>query len=179
MDFEFAILDFISNYLSSPPMDVIMKFFTFLGNAGWFWIVSGITLSIIPKTRKMGLAVCFALLLSVAIFPLKSLFARDRPFEIRECVNLLISAPHDHSFPSGHSSVSFAAATTIFLFNKKWGSAALVVAALIAFSRLYLYVHFPSDVFVGICFGISCSFMGYYLSKKLHGRISSKTLDKT
>ena len=100
----------------------------------------------------MGLALVFSLLIGNII--LKPSIARVRPFNINTSIQLLITAPVDFSFPSGHAMSSFAAATVIFCYNKRYGIGALILAGLIAFSRLYLYVHFPSDVIIGTIIGI-------------------------
>lgn len=169
MNIEIKILDFIRNNLSSPIMDGIMKFITFFGDKGWFWIVLGIALLWFRKTRKMGLTVCIALIFSLLLcnLTLKPLIARIRPYDIKKGIQLIIDAPHDYSFPSGHTSASFASAFAVFFNNKKWGSIALVFAALIAFSRLYLYVHFPTDVLGGLILGFVCAVLAYYTLKFL------------
>ena len=84
---------------------------------------------------------------------LKNIAARQRPCWLDPSVELLVPVPKDFSFPSGHSLVSFEGAVCIFLFNRKWGIPALMLAVLIAFSRLYLFVHFPTDVLAGIIMG--------------------------
>ena len=169
MNFEFAILDFIRNNLTSPFMDTLMKAITFLGNGGWIWIAFGVILSFIPKTRKIGFTVCLGLIFSLLLcnLTLKPLVARVRPYEIKEIV-LIIAKPHDYSFPSGHSSASFAGAVAIFLNNKKWGIAAIILASFIALSRLYLYVHFPTDVLCGALLGSLCAVIGYLLLKAIY-----------
>ncbi len=170
MELEFAILDFIRDNLTSPFMDVLMKGITFLGNAGWIWILTGITLSVIPKTRKTGITVCCALIFSLILcnLTLKPLIARARPYDLISGIELIISTPSDFSFPSGHTSASFAAAVAIFMHNKKWGAGALTLATLIAFSRLYLYVHFPSDILGGIIIGSLCAVASYFIIKSTY-----------
>ncbi len=174
MEFEYAILNFIRDTFSSPFMDSLMKFITFFGNAGWFWIVLGLTLSFIPKTRKIGLTVCLALLINLIVcnITLKPLIARERPYDLVEGISLIIDAPTDFSFPSGHTSASFAAACAIFAYNKKWwGTAAVVFASILAFSRLYLYVHFPTDILGGIIVGIVCAVAAFYIVKAIDKKI--------
>ena len=173
MEFEYAILDFIRDNLSCAFMDVLMRIVSFLANAGWFWIVVGVTLSIIPKTRRMGFTVCLALIFSFIFcnLTLKPLIDRVRPYDLADGIKLIITAPTDASFPSGHTSVSFAAAGAIFAHSKKWGGCAIVLAALIAFSRLYLYVHFPSDVLGGIFIGTLCGVMSYYVLKVAYKKL--------
>lgn len=168
MNIEFTILDFIRNNLTSPFMDGLMKGITFLGNAGWIWIVLGVVLAIVPRTRKTGVCVCCALIFSLVLcnLTLKPLIARVRPYELIEGIELIIAAPSDHSFPSGHTSASFAGAVAIFLNEKKLGVPAIILATLIAFSRLYLYVHFPTDVLGGMILGSICAVLGYFIVKK-------------
>ncbi len=173
MDLEFAILDFIRDNLTSPFMDSLMKGISFLGNAGWIWIVIGVILAVMPKTRRIGMTVCISLLFSLILcnLTLKPLIARVRPYDLVDGIELLISTPIDYSFPSGHTSASFAAAASIFAYDKKWGAGALTLAVLIAFSRLYLYVHFPSDVLGGMILGSLCAIMAYFVLKLLYKRM--------
>lgn len=167
MDWEFAVLDFIRETFSCKAMDVIMQVITFLGEAGWFWIALGLVLAIIPKTRRIGFTVLGALILSLLFcnITIKPIVARVRPYDIKEGINLIISKPSDFSFPSGHTSASFAAAVAVFACNKKWGSLAVALASVIAFTRLYLYVHFPTDVLAGAVLGSLCAVISYYIVK--------------
>ena len=154
-------------------MDVIMPAISFLGNAGWVWILAGVVMAVIPKTRKIGITVCIALLLSLIVcnLTLKPIVNRIRPYDIKEGIELLITKPHDASFPSGHSSASFAAAVAMVLYDKKIGIPAVVLASLIAFSRLYLYVHFPTDVLGGIILGSLCAVGAYFIGKFVFKKI--------
>ena len=164
MGWEFTILDALQQ-IHTPLLDKILVFITSLGNAGWFWIVLGLVLLCVKKYRKYGVLVLGALILS-ALFGniiLKPLVARQRPCWINDTVELLIRVPKDYSFPSGHTQASFAAATALFTGNKKAGICAYVLAALIAFSRLYMYVHFPTDVMAGIVIGICCGLLSAYV----------------
>ncbi len=167
IDIEYNILNGIRDNLSCGALDVIMKGISFLAEAGWFWIVLGLVLTFVPKTRKIGVTVMCALVLSVLIcnITVKPIVQRIRPFDLREGIELIVSRPTDYSFPSGHSSASFAAAAAIFAHKKKWGAAALILACLIGFSRLYLYVHFPTDVLGGAALGCICGVCGYYIVK--------------
>lgn len=166
---EYIILDFIRDNLSCPIMDKVMVGITFLGNAGWIWILMCVILIFIPKTRKIGLAVGLALILNLIIcnLTLKPLIARTRPFDLKEGIELIISKPNDFSFPSGHTSVSFAASVAVFMNDKKYGCFALALAVLIAFSRLYLYVHFPTDVLGGMVVGIGCAIASCFVMNRI------------
>ncbi len=171
---ELAILDFIKDNLTHPILDSVMKIVTFFGDAGWFWIVLGLTLLFFNKTRKIGITVCLALLLNLILcnITLKPLIARERPFDLAEGIELIISKPSDFSFPSGHTSASFAAASAVFAYNKKYGILALVFAFLIAISRLYLYVHFPTDILAGAIVGAFCAMVSYYTFKAIFKKLA-------
>ncbi len=138
--------------IHTPLLDKVMVFFTNLGDAGALWIVIGLLCLARKKTRRLGVAIAIALLLTLFVgeIGIKNLVARSRPCWIDPSVPLLIRVPKDYSFPSGHTATAFSAAFCILATSKKWGVVALVVAALIAFSRLYLFVHFPTDVLGGI-----------------------------
>ena len=132
-----------------------MVFITSLGDHGWFWLLMGVLLFSFPRTRLLGgcmlISIAAGFLLGNVL--LKNMAARQRPCWLDPSVELLVRVPKDFSFPSGHSLVSFEGAVCIFLFNRKWGIPALMLAVLIAFSRLYLFVHFPTDVLAGIIMG--------------------------
>ena len=176
MDFEYVILDFIRNNMSCSFLDYSMQGISFLANVGWIWIVSAVVLLIIPKTRKIGLAVACALIFSLIIcnITIKPIIARVRPYDLREGIELIIARPTDFSFPSGHTSISFAGAIPMFLLNKRLGIPAIILATLIAFSRLYLYVHFPTDVLGGMIVGSICGVLGYFTSKFIYKRFIKK-----
>ena len=158
---DFSVLDFIQNYMRCGFLDAVFVFITKLGDAGFIWIVLTIICLITDKYRKLGscLAVALVLCLVLGNEVLKEMFARQRPFQISE-LPLLITAPGGYSFPSGHTMSSFAAATSISLTHKKWGKWAYILAGLIAFSRMYLYVHFLTDVLAGVVFGILFGYLG-------------------
>lgn len=172
-NFDLPILDWIAEHLHCGFLDKVMPLITLLGDAGIFWIAIAVVLLFFSKTRKMGLSMGAALLLGVVIcnIIMKPAFARIRPYDYQlehfgKTIQLLVSTPHDFSFPSGHTIASFEAATSICIHNKKWGVAALVLACLIAFSRLYLYVHYPTDVLASVVLGIGFAFLGSWMVKK-------------
>ena len=154
---DFKILNMIQEKLSCSFLDFLMPKITFLGNSGLIWIITAILMLFFSKYRKTGITMSAGLCSGLLIgnIALKNIVARQRPCWINESVNMLIDIPSDYSFPSGHTLSSFLAATIIMHTNKKLGIAAYIIATLIAFSRLYLYVHFPSDVIAGALIGIT------------------------
>ncbi len=164
-NFEFTILNFIRENLTHPILDIVMKFITFFANGGWFWILLGVAMLFFKKTRKIGITLCLALLINLIIcnLTLKPLVARTRPYALQEGISLIIKTPSDFSFPSGHTSASFTGAFSVFAYNKKYGAFALVFASLIAVSRLYLFVHYPTDILGGIAVGAVCATASFYL----------------
>lgn len=150
------ILLWIQENLRKEFLSPVVKFITHLGDAGWFWIVLALVLVLIPKTRRIGIATASSLLGSYIInnLILKNLVARTRPYEVVEGLHRIIEAQSDLSFPSGHTGSSFAAAVTIFLLcPRKYGVPAMILAVLISLSRLYVGVHYPTDVLCGAVTG--------------------------
>ncbi len=181
-EIEFAINDFISEHFSSPFLDVIMKIITTLGNGGWFFIALTAVLLIFKKTRRFGIAMAISLIISTLItnLTLKPLIARPRPFDLKAGLDIKIALPSDSSFPSGHTTVAFSAAFSLFFQNKKAGLPMLVLALFIAFSRLYFYVHFPTDILGGILVGLGAALLSklllpyaYKLGEKLSEAIKN------
>jgi len=152
-----SILYFIQINMRSDILDKIMPLITSLGSGLTIWALIGIILVIKRKYRKYGIMVILALILCFIIgnLTLKPLVARIRPFNAAPFLDiLLIKPPTDFSFPSGHAMCSFASGVVIFYMNKRIGIFALILGTLMGFSRLYLYVHYPSDVFCGMVIGI-------------------------
>ena len=181
-NFDLPILEWIAANLRSAFMDTVMPIITLLGDAGIFWIAIAVVLMFIPKYRKIGFGMGAALLMGLLVcnVTMKPLFARIRPYDYQllhfgKEIQLLIEAQHDFSFPSGHTLASFEAATVIAIHNKKWGIPALILASLIAFSRLYLYVHYPTDVLFSVARGIGFAFLGVFLVKKGVALFEQKT----
>ncbi len=163
MNFDMAILDLIQSNIRTGFMDAIMPFITQLGDAGLMWIILSIGLIIPKKNRKIGFVMIIALILNGIIcnIILKPMLARIRPFDVNTAIKLLINKPRDFSFPSGHTSASFTAASVLFFRKSKLFVPSLVLAFLISFSRLYLYVHYPSDVLAGLVLGVLCGYIGH------------------
>ena len=158
---DISILRFIREYFSSPLMDSIMIFITNLGDRGFIWIIIGIILLISKKYRKIGLAMLIALAVTSLIGEvfIKNIIQRPRAFTTFPDIEIIIKAPLSYSFPSGHTASSFAAAVVLGYYIKNWKYLFYFFAALVAFSRLYLFVHYPSDIIGGISLGVVCSFM--------------------
>lgn len=167
MAFEFAILDYLQT-LHQPFLDKVMVFISSLGNAGIIWIVLALAFICVKKYRRFGVTMLLALLIGLIIGngALKNIVARERPCWINETVQLLIAVPKDYSFPSGHTLASFGAATALFWNKKAWGAAAYIGAVLIAFSRMYLYVHFPTDILCGMLLGLCTGTAAWFIVKK-------------
>ena len=140
-----------------------MLFVSSLGNFGAIWIALAALLLIIERYRQSGLAVSIALLIDFVAVNLiiKPLVGRERPCDVTVPEDMLLACLSDHSFPSGHTAAAFAAAFALFLCHKRAGSAALILAVLMGFSRLYLFVHFPSDVIAGALLGLSFGLIGH------------------
>ncbi len=164
--------------LHSSTADAFWSFITKFGDGGIFWIVLTLVVLIFCKDKKVGWTMFGALVIDVLIcnIILKNAVQRSRPCWIFTDVPMVngVEIPDDFSFPSGHTGASFAAAVAIFMRNKKWGVAAIVLAAFIAVSRLYLFVHFPTDVLGGLVVGVVgaiCSFLivnAFYKNKDEH-----------
>lgn len=154
---ELSILHFIQG-MHTPALDSLMIFIfnTLVGPKGQLWIVVGVVLALIPKTRKCGISVLVAYFLSMLIGDkiLKDLIARPRPCAVDETVALIVKKPGSFSCPSVHTYLAFASATSIFYYFRKAGIATFVFAALVGFSRLYFFVHYPTDVLFGAVLGV-------------------------
>ena len=169
---ELEILDFIQTHFRTIPGDYIMVFLSTLGNAGALWIVLTIFLICKKNTRNTGYMAACALVTEAVLcnLCLKILIARQRPYDANPMVDLLIAKPVDYSFPSGHTAAGFAVITALFLAgNKKLGVIFGIVGAGIAYSRLYLYVHYPTDVLGGFIVGI----LSGVLAKVFYDRLSA------
>lgn len=172
--FELNLLDFVRENLTTPFLDNIMPFITKFGDGGIFWIILSIIFIIFKKTRKMGICMGLSLLIGFITgnLLLKNIFARIRPYNLNTDIEILVKHLSDYSFPSGHTLASFEAATAITLHNKKIGVVALILAVLIAISRIYLYVHYPSDVLFGIIMGIGIAFLARYIINKVDNKFN-------
>ncbi len=187
-NFDLPILDWIAEHLQCAFLDTVMPLITLLGDAGIFWIACSLIMMFIPKYRKIGFSMAAALLMGVVIcnMIMKPGFARIRPYDYQlqfmgrtwESLliggKLLVDTPHDFSFPSGHTIASFEACIAILVRNKKLGIPATVLAVLIAFSRMYLYVHYPTDVIASVILGSLFALIGTWIVNFVAGKIEAK-----
>lgn len=158
--FEINILYWIREHLTCPFLDGILPPISALSAHGEIWILLSLVLICIPKTRRVGVTMGVTLILCLCIgnLTLKPLIARIRPYDVVD-VPLLVEKLSDFSFPSGHTLASVGAATALTLYHRRWGAAALTLAGIIAFSRLYLFVHYPTDVVAGALLGVALAFL--------------------
>ncbi len=177
---ELSVLDLIQQHLRCMPLDRLMVIVTTLGNGGAVWLLTGAVLLISRRTRRLGLCLLAALAVTAAVcsLGLKPLVARPRPCDLNTTVQLLIARPGDYSFPSGHTAASFAAVTVLALGRCRYRLAATVLAALIAFSRLYLYVHFPTDILGGALLGVLTGWVCFSVLRFVFRRRPMERRDK-
>ncbi|MEF2838729.1 MAG: phosphatase PAP2 family protein [Oscillospiraceae bacterium] len=178
LSFDLPILDWIQANLQSGFMDKFMPFITVFGDAGIFWMIWAAVLVIFPKTRKIGLGMAFAMVMGLLVcnITLKPLVARIRPYDLQAelgvSIKLLCEAQHDFSFPSGHTIASFEAAVVLVKNSKKMGIPAMILAVLISFSRMYLYVHYPTDVIISVILGTLFALIGDAIAAKAAPKLS-------
>ncbi len=175
--FDLSVLNYIWDNLRTPFLDEFFSFITKFGNSTSCIIYVIVLILISKKTRKTGIMMGCSLLIGLLLgnLLLKNGIARSRPYDyagnefMRDL--LFVHPETSYSFPSGHSLASFEIATTVFLQNKKIGIPLLVFAALIAFSRMYIYVHYPTDVITGALMGVGIGFLGCFITKKAYEKI--------
>lgn len=171
--FEFAILNWIQLHCRCEVLDVALPAVSWICNHGEVWILLAAVLLMLKKTRRIGVVLSVALLLDLLCCNviLKPLVNRVRPCDINTAVQLLVARPLDGSFPSGHTAVSFAAVSALRAAGSRLWKPAFALALLIAFSRLYLYVHWPSDVLAGAVLGILLGYAARWLTAVLEHRL--------
>ena len=178
--FDLSVLDAIQSSLKCAFLDFLMPLITLFGEGGIFWIAVTVIMLCIKKTRKAGFVIGGALLLGLIFgnMILKPLVTRIRPYNLpgKELIRdaLLVSPLSDYSFPSGHTLACFEGAVGMMFYSKKLGCASLVIAVLVAFSRLYLYVHYPSDVLAGIVLGTVFAFVSKFIVDKCYSAYEKK-----
>jgi undecaprenyl-diphosphatase len=190
------ILIYIQEYIRNDILTPFMVLLTHTGDYGILAIAVTLILILVKRTRCLGHVVCFSIAIESVITNviLKNLIARTRPYEVIEELEILIGAQPDYSFPSGHSGVTFALAGALlyaFIYgvpgfekNKRNSLIVLFVllyAVLLTFSRMYVGVHYPTDVLAGMLIGLMSGCAGYYLEKRIRAvwerRISKKAAE--
>ncbi len=163
---DFTVLNWLHDSLSCGFLDSCMPIVTKLGSKGFIWLVIAFIMICTKKYRKCGIIMVISLIAGVIIgnLFLKNIIARPRPCWLNEEFHMLVGIPGDYSFPSGHTLSSAACATVLTLENWKFAYGAVPLAVLIAFSRLYLYVHFPTDIIGGALIGIAIGYAAYMVT---------------
>ena len=186
--FDLPILNWIQAHLQSTFLDFIMPYITILGDAGIFWIACAVILMFIPEHRKAGFSMGIALIFGVVVcnMILKPLVGRIRPYNYNLEVlklqwqdflvhgKLLVETPHDFSFPSGHTIASFEASVALYKNNKRLGIPALILASLISFSRMYLYVHYPTDVIASVILGTVFALIANWIVHTVAAKLANR-----
>ena len=166
---ELAILNWIQAHLRCGFLDAVLPAISRTADHGELWILLAVVLLLIKNQRKHGAAMAVGLVLDLVScnMILKPLIGRIRPFAVNGLVELLIPPPLDASFPSGHTAASFAAVFALKTAGSPLWKPALAVAVVMAFSRLYLYVHWPSDVLAGALLGAAVGWAGAKLAENI------------
>ncbi len=153
---EIQILKFVQETFSCDFLDAIFKFVSYIGNKGAIWIVCALILCIFKKTRKAGIISAISLIfcLTIGNMTLKPLIGRMRPYEFDTSLKVIIPLLKDASFPSGHTMAAFAFCHSTAKIYKKYRIPLYALAVFMGLSRIYLCMHFPTDVIFGAFFGI-------------------------
>ena len=180
--FDISVLNAMQNTLKCGFLDFFTVFLNYLTTSGIIWIAAGIVLLFFKKTRAAGIILLAALALGFLSGDvlLKHLVNRPRPFTVNTDITLLIKQPSGASFPSTHSVLAAASTTVLLAKKKELGFIELALTICIAFSRLYLYVHYPTDVLCGLMLGVLCGTAVLMIAKavKLENRLAAKKQDK-
>ncbi|MGL5069137.1 MAG: phosphatase PAP2 family protein [Sarcina sp.] len=165
--FNMAILNQFKDW-HGPIIDKIMLGITKVGTDGIVFLIIGLILLITVKYRKVGFMMYFASAINLVIVEaLKHIVKEPRPFLTHpELLNSVIGVPpHSYSFPSGHASAAFVGAFIIACYFKKWGIPAYIFAVLVAISRPFLLVHYPTDVIAGAIIGTISAILAFFFYK--------------
>ncbi len=177
---DYGVLTEIFENLRGGAGDNIWVFFSIIGNNGAFWITLAVVFLFFRQTRRAGAAMLAALLIGVLVgnVAIKNLVMRPRPFVSHPELVPLLDPGDEWSFPSAHTLSSFASAAALYSFHSKSGGCAFVISSLIAFSRLYACVHYPTDVIAGAVIGVICGMVAAWLTDRIADRLRSIPLRK-
>jgi undecaprenyl-diphosphatase len=169
---ETDVLIWIQENMSGGITDPLMEFVSYSGDYGAIWLIIAVALMIYKPTREAGVVMAAAVLMGHVLndWMIKPLVERPRPFVEDPSLLLIIDPPGGYSFASGHTVKAFAAAFALFIYDRRWGSFLVAYAALMGFSRIYLMVHYPSDVVAGAFIGIMCAAAAYAVMKQIKKR---------
>ena len=182
---DVSCLNWIREHIANPVLDVFFSLVTHLGDGGIFWIICAVVMLFFQKTRKTGIMMGASLALGLILGNglLKNLFGRVRPFDLDGAYgsmmtvdDLLVSKPGDKSFPSGHTLACFECAFVLLYRDKRFGIPALAIAVAVGFSRLYLYLHYPTDIFGGILLGLFNAVLAVIIVNAVFKAIEKKRL---
>lgn len=173
---ELAILDWIQAVFRCAFLDAVLPAVSWICNHGEVWIVLAAVLMLVPRTRRLGFGMAIALLIDFVCcnLVLKPLIGRVRPCDVNTAVALLVTRPSDASFPSGHTAISFTAVSALFCARSRLWIPSCVLAAVLAFSRLYLYVHWPTDILGGLFVGLAAGWAGWRLFTWLERKVKKQ-----
>ena len=169
MSFDADILLWMQKNLHNSITDRIFPPITGLGELGILWILCIVAMLCMKKTRRHGVLMAIALIAAACMgnLLLKPLIARPRPYMDFPQIVLLIPPAGGPSFPSGHAISSFACAAVFWHYDRRWGAGAMITAAAIGFSRLFLFMHYPTDVLAGASLGLLIGFLTCMISIKI------------
>ena len=169
MPIEFAFLDYLQT-LHTPLLDELMLFITTMAGRGELALIVGVALLCFKRSRKFGLAIIVAMLIGYLLGSviLKPSIARVRPCNVNLAVEMMVERPHSFSFPSGHTTLAFSAIMALYFAQcRKVFWAAACMGAVVAFSRMYLYVHFPTDILAGVAVGTLSAYIAWEIVEKI------------
>lgn len=174
--FDLTVLDRLQTLESGSTAEHIWRVITLFAEDGLFWIALAVVLLLFRRTRRWGLAMGIALALGLVVgnMVLKNAVARIRPYDVNVYYPLIIKHFTDFSFPSGHTMGALGPALALFWYNKKVGVPAVILALLIAISRLHLYAHYPSDVLGGAVVALFTSLAGWLLAELIMNKLEPK-----
>ena len=163
---ELSVLEWFDS-IHRSVLDPLMVGITYSATSGLIWFVLGFLMTCSQRWRRCGVSVIVAVVLAYIVVDvvLKPLVCRERPFDFAD-FDLLIAAPDTWSFPSGHTASAFAGATAILIHNRRWGAVAMVYAVLVGISRLYLCVHWPTDVVAGAVVGVAVAVVAVWFMSR-------------